>query len=340
MKIDIILEPDLTPEEICDLGLLAESYGVDSVWTSNYFSHWDPFISLTQLANQSRKIKLGILAVSPFEMHPLKIANSLLTLNEISQGRAQIAVGAGEGNLTAMNLDTPKKIVLAVREALEIINKACCNDLKKGYEGEIFSVSLPCDYGWAKQKKPIVYGTAYRHMMMRMEGRVADGVYIGATPPEVLEEAIDNIQIGKEKRLDGNENILINSFWAWHIKSDKEEAYKESRRELAWRARKLEKSLLQHYFSDDECEEIAAKFESFVDAYFDRSGNIKDIDIEIANKLCRVFTSTGDLSDLGSEIARFKQFEKMGQTHLSLRLHDDPKAALDIIGTEVLPYFK
>ena len=340
MKIDIILEPDLTPEEICDLGLLAESYGVDSVWTSNYFSHWDPFISLTQLANQSKKIKLGILAVSPFEMHPLKIANSLLTLNEISQGRAQIAVGAGEGNLTAMNLDTPKKIVLAVREALEIINKACCNDLKKGYEGEIFSVSLPCDYGWAKQKKPIVYGTAYRHMMMRMEGRVADGVYIGATPPEVLEEAIDNIQIGKEKRLDGNEDVLINSFWAWHIKSDKEEAYKESRRELAWRARKLEKSLLQHYFSDDECEEIAAKFESFVDAYFDRSGNIKDIDIEIANKLCRVFTSTGDLSDLGSEIARFKQFEKMGQTHLSLRLHDDPKAALDIIGTEVLPYFK
>ena len=340
MKIDIILEPDLTPEEICDLGLLAESYGVDSVWTSNYFSHWDPFISLTQLANQSRKIKLGILAVSPFEMHPLKIANSLLTLNEISQGRAQIAVGAGEGNLTAMNLDTPKKIVLAVREALEIINKACCNDLKKGYEGEIFSVSLPCDYGWAKQKKPIVYGTAYRHMMMRMEGRVADGVYIGATPPEVLEEAIDNIQIGKEKRLDGNENILINSFWAWHIKSDKEEAYKESRRELAWRARKLEKSLLQHYFSDDECEEIAAKFESFVDAYFDRSGNIKDIDIEIANKLCRVFTSTGDLADLGSEIVRFKQFEKMGQTHLSLRLHDDPKAALDIIGTEVLPHFK
>ena len=166
-------------------------------------------------------------------------------------------------------------------------------------------------------------------LSIRMEGRVADGVYIGATPPEVLEEAIDNIQIGKEKRLDGNENILINSFWAWHIKSDKEEAYKESRRELAWRARKLEKSLLQHYFSDDECEEIAAKFESFVDAYFDRSGNIKDIDIEIANKLCRVFTSTGDLADLGSEIARFKQFEKMGQTHLSLRLHDDPKAALE-----------
>ncbi|HJL80192.1 MAG: LLM class flavin-dependent oxidoreductase [Gammaproteobacteria bacterium] len=340
MKIDIILEPDLTPEEICDLGLLAESYGVHSVWTSNYFSHWDPFISLTHLAKESSEIKLGILAVSPFEMHPLKIANSLLTLNEISGGRAQVAVGAGEGNLTAMNLDTPKKIVLAVREALEIIIKACCDDLKEGYDGEIFSVSLPCDYGWAKQTKPIVYGTAYRHMMMRMEGRVADGVYIGATPPEVLDEAIENIHIGKGKRLDDNDQILINSFWAWHIKNNKEEAYRESRRELAWRARKLDKSLLEHYFSNEECEEITANFESFVDAYFDRSGNVKDIDIEIANKLCRVFTSTGDLSDLESEITRFKQFEKMGQTHLSLRLHDDPKDALNIIGKDVMPHFK
>ena len=74
--------------------------------------------------------------------------------------------------------------------------------------------------------------------------------------------------------------------------------------------------------------------------YFDRSGDIKDIDIDLANKLCSVFTSTGDLTDLDSEINRFKQFEKMGQTHLSLRLHDNPMDALDIIGKEVMPHFK
>ena len=339
MKIDIILEPDLNPEEICQLGILAESYGINAVWTSNYFSHWDPFISLTELAKASSRIKLGILAVSPFEMHPLKIANSVLTLNEISSGRAEVAVGAGEGNITAMDLKTPKKIVLAVREALEIIIKATCNDLKNGYVGEIFNVSLPCDYGWIKHPRPKVYGTAYRHMMMRMEGRVADGVYIGATPPEVLKEAIDNINIGIDKRSDSNDDILINSFWAWHIKNNKDEAFKESRRELAWRARKLDTSLLKHYFSSDECENITNKFQSFVNAYFDRSGNIKDIDIELANKLCKVFTSTGDLSDLESEVIRFKEFESMGQTHLSLRLHDDPYDALDIIGKKVMPHF-
>lgn len=97
---------------------------------------------------------------------------------------------------------------------------------------------------------------------------------------------------------------------------------------------------MEHYFSEGECEEITNKFESFVEAYFDRSGDIKDIDIDLANKLCSVFTSTGDLTDLDSEINRFKQFEKMGQTHLSLRLHDNPMDALDIIGKEVMPHFK
>ena len=161
MDIDIILEPDLDPKQINELGIKAEEYGINAIWTSNYFAHWDPFLSLVPLAQTTKKIKFGPLAVSPFEMHPLKIANSLITLNEMSQGRAQVAVGAGEGNITAMGLNTPKKIVLAVREALEIIVMASKNNLEDQYDGEIFSVNLPCDYSWANSNRPKVYGTAY-----------------------------------------------------------------------------------------------------------------------------------------------------------------------------------
>ena len=277
MDIDIILEPDLDPKQINELGIKAEKYGINAIWTSNYFAHWDPFLSLVPLAQTTKKIKFGPLAVSPFEMHPLKIANSLISLNEMSQGRAQVAVGAGEGNITAMGLNTQKKIVLAVREALEIIIMASKNNLGDQYDGEIFSVNLPCDYSWANSSRPKVFGTAYKHMMMRMEGRIADGVYIGATPPEIISPAIENINIGIDKRTDDNKRVEINSFWAWHIKKDKEEAFRESRRELAWRARKLERELLKHYFSDEDCDLIRDNFDSFVDAYFDRSGNIKNI---------------------------------------------------------------
>ena len=92
MDVDIILEPDLTPTQVAELGRKAESYGIRAVWSSNYFAHWDCFLSLVPLAQSTSKILLGPLAVSPFEMHPLKIANSLLSLNEMCDGRAVIAM--------------------------------------------------------------------------------------------------------------------------------------------------------------------------------------------------------------------------------------------------------
>jgi hypothetical protein len=233
----------------------------------------------------------------------------------------------------------PEKIVLAIRESIEIILAACKNQLQDLYHGEIFSVNFPCDYSWAKSSRPIVYGTAYRHMMMRMEGRVADGVYIGATPPEIIDSAIENIKIGISRRVKADQNVHINSFWAWHIKHDREEAYRESRRELAWRARKLESELLSLYLNPQECKLVEDNFQSFVDAWFDRSGNIKNIPGKLANRLCEVLTSTGGLEDLDEEIERFKRFEEAGQTQLSLRLHDDPMEALTIIGEHVLPAF-
>ena len=109
MDIDLILEPDLTPAQITEIGQAAEKYGIRAIWTSNYFAHWDGFLSLAPLAASTSKNLMGPLAVSPFEMHPLKIANSLLTLNEMSNGRAMIAMGAGEGNLEAMALKKPQK---------------------------------------------------------------------------------------------------------------------------------------------------------------------------------------------------------------------------------------
>ena len=143
MDIDIILEPDLHPDKIKEIGIEAEKYGVHGIWTSNYFAHWDPFLSLVPLAQTTKKIQLGPLAVSPFEMHPLKIANALLTLNELSKGRAQVAVGAGEGNITVMGLSTPKKIVLAIRESIEILTTARDNNMNEIYDGEIFQVNVP-----------------------------------------------------------------------------------------------------------------------------------------------------------------------------------------------------
>ena len=44
MKIDIMLEPDLNPDEISELAQLAEGLGIRALWVQNYVSTRDPFM--------------------------------------------------------------------------------------------------------------------------------------------------------------------------------------------------------------------------------------------------------------------------------------------------------
>ena len=337
MDVDIILEPDLTPAQITELGTTAERYGIRAVWTSNYFAHWDAFLSLVPLAQATARLRMGPLAVSPFEMHPLKIANSLLSLNEMSGGRAQIALGAGEGNLDAMQLHKPPKIVRAVRESIEIVRGAAHGALAQGYQGEDFQVHFPCAYTWLKAAAPIVYGTAYREQMMRMEARVADGVFIGCTPPEIIEAAMQAVRTGESQRAPGSAAPRLTTFWAWHLKRDRAEGYRESCRELAWRARKLDPALCALYLGSEDVQFVRDHYQAFVNAWFDRSGNVQGVPARITNALCEGFTSTGGLEDLDREIARLQRFGRAGLTEIALRLHDDPMDALRIIGERVIP---
>ncbi len=340
MDIDIILEPDLTPQQIKELGLAAEKFGIRALWTSNYFAHWDGFLSLAPLALETDRILMGPLAVSPFEMHPLKIANSLLTLNELSGGRAQIAMGAGEGNLEAMDLPKPPKVVLAVREAIEIVCAAGQGGLAAGFDGEIFNVNLPCAYPWLTQPPPRVYGTAYRPMMMRMEGRVADGCFIGCTPPEVMAAAMEHVRTGLSRRDEPADDFRTNTFWGWHIKADADAAYAESIRELPWRARLLDPDMINMYLNDEENAIVQEHKQEYVDFYFDPAKPVKSIPAEISRKLAEGLTSTGGLDALDREIERYKKFAAAGLTEVALRLHGEPMDALKIIGEQVVPVLK
>jgi hypothetical protein len=64
--------------------------------SSNYGWALDPFFALSLLAHQSSHIRLGPMAISPAELHPLKMANLLFSLNELSGGRA-IAARMNDG---------------------------------------------------------------------------------------------------------------------------------------------------------------------------------------------------------------------------------------------------
>ena len=128
MKVQLFLEAGIPPSDIAELGALAEDYGVETLWASSFPARREPFMCLSALAAKSGSMRLGAVPISPFELHPLKITDTLLTLNEMSGGRASITVGGlGHSVMRVTGLE-PERRVTAVRECVEIIKAAASGE--------------------------------------------------------------------------------------------------------------------------------------------------------------------------------------------------------------------
>ncbi len=358
MDIDIILDPEMTPTAIAELAIEAEKLGIRALWSSNYHQYWDCFLSLAPAAQATSRIILGPLALSPWEMHPLKMANALLSLNEIAKGRAMIAVGGGGGILGAIGWKAsatadpwpgrhpekgtryPDRRVRGVRECLEVLDQARSGELAMGYPGEIFDINRPFQMAWAKSPGPLLYSCSSGPQMIRMGAEFADGIQVSDFTVDMLPEALENVAVGQSRRESPRENFRIGNFWAWHIKTDKETSLWEARRELIWRGAVIgkEEDILRKFcHGDDEVQVILANWENFRKAFWTRSGNIEGVPPDLVSRLVEGLASAGDLSDLDKEIDRYKAFARNGLTELCLRVHDEPMESLKIIGEQVLP---
>ncbi|TDJ47647.1 MAG: LLM class flavin-dependent oxidoreductase [Gammaproteobacteria bacterium] len=342
MDIEIIFEPDIPPDQLAELAVTAENYGIRALWASNFWAHWDGFISLVQAAQVTEKIELGVLAISPFEMHPVKIANAIISLNEISQGRSMVAIGGGGGLLRVMGKESdPAKlrIVRAVREAIEIVQGAASGEFNQPYKGELYEFDRPHHYKWVKHRPARVFACATEPQMLRMAGRVADSLQMSDVALPMLDAAMENIQAGLARREAPATDFRIGNFWAWHIKEDREASYYEARRELVFRGSLLPPYSLSHFLEPDDEKMVIDNWQSFAKAFWTRSGKIENVPGKIVTHLVNELSSAGDWSDIDREIERLKKFEAAGLTDISIRLFDDPVAGLKIIGERVVPAF-
>ena len=339
MNIEIVLEPDVPPAQIAEIAVAAENYGIRALWASNFWAHWDGFISLVQAALATKTIELGVLAVSPWEMHPLKIANAISSLNEISEGRSMVAIG---GMLAAMGQPlNPKKqrIVRAVREAIELVQSVASGEHRSAYEGKIFELTRPHHLKWIKHRPARIYACSTEDQMLRMGGRVADSLQMSDATLRMLPAAMESIKIGLKKRDAPADNFRIDNFWAWHIKKHREVAMYEARRELIFRGSMLPPFTLHHFLDEDEEKLVIGKWDAIAKAFWTRSGVIEGVLEPLVEKLVAELSSVGTLDDIDYQIERFKKFEAGGLTDIAIRLFDDPMDGLKMIGERVVPEF-
>jgi 5,10-methylenetetrahydromethanopterin reductase len=335
LEIDVILEPDHSPAEIAELAQLAESFGIRAIWHQNYVSARDPFMSLVLAAQATRRIRLGVVVVSPYEMHPLKMANALLTLNEFCGGRACLVVGAGGEWLPVLGVE-PERRVRVERETIEII-KGASPDQMLSYEGQFYR-ARGYQPRYATDEPPLVYAGASREQMLRMGGRVADGVMMSDVPLPRIEAAVGYARQGLARRQAPIEHFHLSNIWAWHIKADAETARREARRELALRG-VMKRWYVEPFLSPEDADFVEQHRGAFFKAYWQRTHKIEGVSEHIIQSLLDGLTITGDLADLDEKMNELSAFQSAGVNELAFRIHDDPADSIRIIGKRVVPEF-
>ena len=333
MELDIILEADLTPDEIRELGLLAEGYGFRAIWAQNYARARDAFMSLVPLAQASERIRIGAVIVSPYEMHPLKIANATLTLNEYCDGRAVVAIGAGGEWPGVMKVGYGKRITGA-REAIEIVKQSCTEPVLN-YDGEVYHAQ-GFSTQWHACEPPLVYDGASGPQMLRMAATVADGVMMSDVHPGMMESRMPILERALAENGRTDDDFRISNFVAWHVKEDREESLHEARRELIIRGW-LDPDWLTPYISAEEAAAIGRNKWPFLKAFRERHGNIEGVPAHVVDTLVEALSLSGDYSDIDRHIERLHKFAAAGFTEIALRVHDKPAESIRVIGDNVLP---
>ena len=315
--------------------MLAEQNGIATIWVTNDPQARDLFMLFSKVADATQRIRLGVMAVSPFEIHPIKLAATLSTLNEMSNGRASLVVGAGGAIMVHTKFDLSRRVG-AVKECIEILKSAGA-DRALNFAGEIYpawNFRMP----WATATPPRVLAGANRPQMLRMAARRSDGVHLSDIPLQLIPQTVETLTGALHTHGRTPEDFEINNFWAFHVKPDRAAAMLEARSRLVLRGL-LSPMWIEPFLSDTEVKKVRDNMPSFWAQLQKRDGVIDNVPEPLVDTLIENLTLTAAESELDDRLDMLHQFAAAGLTHITLGLHDDPASAIRLIGKRVVPAF-
>jgi 5,10-methylenetetrahydromethanopterin reductase len=175
-----------------------EQGGATTIWIANHLFLRDPVaLAALSLARTSR-IRIALMAMSPFTIHPVQMAMAAATLDECFPGRVTLCLGVGApADLKAVGLDASRPLK-AMREAFEAI-RGLLDGQTVRFAGESFTIN-DRRLVMGRRAVPLVLA-ASGPQMLELAGAIADGVLISAgTSVEFIEQTLSRVQRGARGR--------------------------------------------------------------------------------------------------------------------------------------------
>jgi 5,10-methylenetetrahydromethanopterin reductase len=174
---------------------VCESLGYDNVWFGDSQNIWrESSTVMGAAAVGTEKIVFGTGVTNAVTRHPSLLASTWATLAEFTGGRVALGIGTGDSSLRTMGL-TPQKLAELERSI---------TDLRTLFRGEtVTEASSGADYHLNYLTAPLdipIYIAASAPKILRMSGRIADGVIVlVGTAPHFIEAALATIEAGAKE---------------------------------------------------------------------------------------------------------------------------------------------
>ena len=333
MKVGIVLDGRRSASEIAELAGRAETHGFNSVWLSGGARTKDHFVRLAVAAAATSRIRLGPVALSPFEMHPVHIGLALLTLDEIGPGRASIVLGAG-GDLAA-TLGLPARgRVAAVSECIDIV-RALAAGGEINYTGAHYRVEKLFS-PWRDVRMDRLYLGANRPRMLQLGARKADGVMVTDMPLSYIGSLIGRVRAELAQAGRDPLSFPISNWFVWNVQETREEALRLARRQLGFRLYYIRDVASSIGLDEADARELQRRQPEMVRALF-QGIEPWSPPPHVADRLIEHLTLTGDRGEMERCVERLVQFARLGVDEIALAPHGDPARAIELIGAAVIP---
>ena len=186
-----------SPVEVADHALLAEELGYSRI-SMGETTGWNIVPALTLIADRTDRIGLSDDVISPYGRSPALLAQTALTLHDVSDGRFRLGLGPSSPAITerwhGVDFDRPLR---RLRETLDVI-RAVYESGSPAYEGEVFDIAgLNYEREVPDDPPPVDLATL-GPKATELAGRFADGWVPQLFGREGLEERLADLERGAE----------------------------------------------------------------------------------------------------------------------------------------------
>jgi 5,10-methylenetetrahydromethanopterin reductase len=331
MRFSLRLNNDLTLPEYLALAHAAEKYGFDQFWVSHDLFLRSAPVLLTAIANATERIQIGTCILNPYTIHPAEIAMLAATLDEISNGRFNLGLAAGARDFLEWVGIPQTHPLSAMRETINAL-RALWHGERVKMDGTFLKWTDEAYLRFPVARVVPIYLGALSPHMLQLAGELADGVLPLLFPPEhyfTVKPIVDKGLVLRPsssavRPLDFAACIWVslseNRAFARRVLAKKIAYYGHSLSPLIW----------------DRLGVTQQDFEPITHALM-----VERDEVQAASMVNDRMLQIGIVGDADDVIARLEPLVAAGVTHLSFGppLGPDPLAAVELLGTQVLPHF-